>query len=218
MRQYKAFFMFCSIQCTCLHVHWVKAQQECIFTFGYFVWGFTSQSTIIQPCQLTVHPILGYLGEKGGGGMSSHCFLEGANIHHYAFVEGAIILPCQLLVGQMSTHAIFHMSGGGGGGGGEMSGSRKCGMFYIRLVSQFFSYYQIRQWLVKHLNHHTFCHLLLSWKCFIVWIELQPDLCNDYWSFFIASDTQWAYFRVFLPRFWLVLFYLHFCERILVIC
>ena len=37
--------------------------------------------------------------------MSSHCFLEGANIHHYAFVEGAIILPCQLL--------------GGGGGGGE---------------------------------------------------------------------------------------------------
>ena len=40
--------------------------------------------------------------------MSSHCFLEGANIHHYAFVEGAIILPCQLLGGQMSTHAIFH--------------------------------------------------------------------------------------------------------------
>ena len=45
--------------------------------------------------------------------MSSHCFLEGANIHHYAFVEGAIILPCQLLVGQMSTHAIFHRGGGG---------------------------------------------------------------------------------------------------------
>ena len=40
--------------------------------------------------------------------MSFHCFLEGANIHHYAFVEGAIILPCQLLGGQMSTHAIFH--------------------------------------------------------------------------------------------------------------
>ena len=40
--------------------------------------------------------------------MSSHCFLEGANIHHHAFVEGAIILPCQLLWGQMSTHAIFH--------------------------------------------------------------------------------------------------------------
>ena len=43
--------------------------------------------------------------------MSSHCFLEGTNIHHYAFVEGAIILPCQLLGGQMSTHAIFHRSG-----------------------------------------------------------------------------------------------------------
>ena len=35
-------------------------------------------------------------------------FLEGANINHYAFVEGAIILPCQMLGGQMSTHAIFH--------------------------------------------------------------------------------------------------------------
>ena len=47
---------------------------------------------------------------KGGGG--GKCppivFLEGALIHHYAFVEGAIILPCQLLGGQMSTHAIFH--------------------------------------------------------------------------------------------------------------
>ena len=43
--------------------------------------------------------------------MSSHYFLEGANIHHYAFVEGAIILPCQLLGGQMSTHAIFHRGG-----------------------------------------------------------------------------------------------------------
>ena len=59
--------------------------------------------------RLTVHPIIGYQGEKGGGGqMSSACFLEGANIHHYAFVEGANILPCQLLGGQMSTHAIFH--------------------------------------------------------------------------------------------------------------
>ena len=38
---------------------------------------------------------------KGGGG--GKCppivFLEGANIHHYAFVEGAIILPSQLLGG-----------------------------------------------------------------------------------------------------------------------
>ena len=58
---------------------------------------------------------------KGGGGKCPpFVFLEGANIHHYAFVEGAIILPCQLLGGQMSTHAIFHR--GGGGGGGQMSG------------------------------------------------------------------------------------------------
>ena len=45
---------------------------------------------------------------KGGGKCPPIVFLEGANIHHYAFVEGAIILPCQLLGGQMSTHAIFH--------------------------------------------------------------------------------------------------------------
>ena len=51
--------------------------------------------------------------------MSSHCFLEGANIHHYAFVEGAIILPCQLLGGQMSTHAIFHSGADVRGGGGK---------------------------------------------------------------------------------------------------
>ena len=75
--------------------------------------------------RLTVHPILGYQGEKGGGGggqMSSDCFLEGANIHHYAFVEGAIILPCQLLGGQMSTQAIFHR-GADVRGRGKMSGS-----------------------------------------------------------------------------------------------
>ena len=54
--------------------------------------------------RITVHPILGYQGKKGGGGaMSSHCFLEGANIYQCAFVEG-----------QMSTHAIFHRGGGGG--------------------------------------------------------------------------------------------------------
>ena len=56
--------------------------------------------------RLTVHPILVYQGEKGGRQMSSYCFLEGANIHYYAFVEGAIILPCQLLGGQMSTHLL----------------------------------------------------------------------------------------------------------------
>ena len=60
--------------------------------------------------RLTVHPILGYQGEKGGGveNVLPLFFLEGANIQHYAFVEGAIILPCQLLGGQVSTHAIFH--------------------------------------------------------------------------------------------------------------
>ena len=61
---------------------------------------------------------------KGGGGECPPIvFLEGANIHHYAFVEGAIILPCQLLWGgggQMSTHAIFHR--GADVWGGEMSG------------------------------------------------------------------------------------------------
>ena len=45
---------------------------------------------------------------RRGGKCHPIVFLEGANIHHYAFVEGAIILPCQLLGGQMSTHAIFH--------------------------------------------------------------------------------------------------------------
>ena len=73
--------------------------------------------------RLTVHPILGYQGEKGVG--PPIVFLEGANIHHYAFVDGAIILPCQLHVGQMSTHAIFHRGADvRGGGGGEMFCSR----------------------------------------------------------------------------------------------
>ena len=62
---------------------------------------------------------------KGGGKSPPIVFLEGANIHHYAFVEGAIILPCQLLEGrQMSTHAIFHWGADvRGGGGWGMSGS-----------------------------------------------------------------------------------------------
>ena len=66
---------------------------------------------------------------KGGGGKCPPIvFLEGANIHHYAFVQGAIILPCQLLGGQMSTHAIFHRGADvreGGGGEGGMSGRLK---------------------------------------------------------------------------------------------
>ena len=68
-------------------------------------------------------PILGYQGEKMGGG-GGKCppivFLEGANIHHYAFVEGAIILPCQLLGGQMSRHAFFSQGGRCPGGGGDV--------------------------------------------------------------------------------------------------
>ena len=59
----------------------------------------------------------------GGGKCPSIVFLEGANIHHYAFVEGAISLPCLMLGGQMSTHAIFHRGADVRGGGG-MSGSR----------------------------------------------------------------------------------------------
>ena len=64
---------------------------------------------------------------KGGGGKCPPIvFLEGANIHHYAFVEGAVILPCQLLGGQMSTHAIFHRGADvrGGGGGGKCPAPR----------------------------------------------------------------------------------------------
>ena len=59
-------------------------------------------------------------GGGGGGQMSSHCFLEGANIRHYAFVEGAIILPCQLLGGRCP-HMPFFI--GGQMSGGKMSGS-----------------------------------------------------------------------------------------------
>ena len=33
---------------------------------------------------------------------------EGANVHHYTFVEGANVLPCQSLGGQMSSYTIFH--------------------------------------------------------------------------------------------------------------
>ena len=97
----------------------MNAQQECIFIFGYFVclrlyFPVNNFSAMSAKWRLRVHPILGYQGEKVGGGRvgGGKCppivFLEEANIHHYAFVEGAIILPCQLLGGQMSTHAIFH--------------------------------------------------------------------------------------------------------------
>ena len=70
--------------------------------------------------RLTIHPILAYQGEKGEGANVLPLFLEGANIHHYAFVEGAIILPCQLLGGRCPHMPFFiggQMSGGGGGGG-----------------------------------------------------------------------------------------------------
>ena len=83
-------------------------------------------------------------------------FLEGANIHHYAFVEGAIILPCQMLGGQMSTHAIFHrgadVRGGnvrlpffiGGhmsGGGGEMSYTRHQVLYIDCILTCFIAYW-----------------------------------------------------------------------------
>ena len=55
-----------------------------------------------------------------GGKCPPIVFLKGANIHHYAFVEGAIILPCQLLGGQMSTYAIFHRGADVRGGGGNV--------------------------------------------------------------------------------------------------
>ena len=101
----------------------MKAQQECIFIFGYFVclrlyFPTSNYSAMSAKWRLTVYPILGYQGEKGGGGECPPIvFLEGANIHHYAFVEGAIVLLCQLLGGQMSTHAIFHRGADVRGGG-----------------------------------------------------------------------------------------------------
>ena len=54
---------------------------------------------------------------KGGGGKCpTIVFLKGANIHHYAFVEGAIILPCQMLGGGgRCPHMPFFI-------GGQMSG------------------------------------------------------------------------------------------------
>ena len=59
--------------------------------------------------------------------MSSHGFLRGGKYPPLCIFEGAIILPCQLLEGQMSTHAIFHR--GADVRGGKMSGSR---IFNIR--------------------------------------------------------------------------------------
>ena len=63
---------------------------------------------------------------KGGDKCPPIVFLEGANIHHYAFVEGAIIPPLSNAWRggggvQMSTHAIFHRGADVRGGG--MSGS-----------------------------------------------------------------------------------------------
>ena len=61
---------------------------------------------------------------KGGDKCPPIVFLEGANIHHYAFVEGAIIPP------------LSNAWRGGGGGcrcphmpffiGGQMSGGGEC--------------------------------------------------------------------------------------------
>ena len=51
--------------------------------------------------------------------MSSHGFLRGGKYPPLCIFEGAIILPCQLLGGQMSTHAIFHR-------GADVRGGGKC--------------------------------------------------------------------------------------------
>ena len=110
----------------------MKAQQECIFIFGYFVclklyFPVNNYSAMSAKWRFTVRPILGYQGEngRGGGKCPPIVFLEGANIYHYAFVEGAIILPCQLLGGQMSTHAIFHRGADVRVGGGECPAPHK---------------------------------------------------------------------------------------------
>ena len=108
----------------------MKAQQECIFIFGYFVclrlyFPVNNYSAMSAKWRLTVHPILGYQGEKGGGGqMYSHCFLEGANIHHYAFVEGGNYPPLSIAWGggDRCPHMPFFIGGRCQGGGG-MSGS-----------------------------------------------------------------------------------------------
>ena len=58
---------------------------------------------------------------KGGGGKCPPIvFLEGANIHHYAFVEGDNYPPLSIAWGQMSTHAIFHRGADVRGGGGNV--------------------------------------------------------------------------------------------------
>ena len=108
----------------------MKAQQECIFIFGYFVclrlyFPVNNYSAMSAKWRLTVRPILGYQGDKGGAGgkVPPIVFLEGANIQHYAFVEGAIILPCQLLGGRCPHMPFFiggQMSRGGGGGWGDV--------------------------------------------------------------------------------------------------
>ena len=69
---------------------------------------------------------------RGGGQMSYHCFLEGANIQHYAFVEWAIILPCQLLGGRCPHMPFFILGEDVRGGGGE--GNVRLTKYVIKLA------------------------------------------------------------------------------------
>ena len=83
----------------CGSIHWVKAQQECIFIFGYFVclrlyFPVNNYSAMSAKWRLTVHPILGYQGEKGGGG---------ANVLPLFFWRGQISTIMHLLRGQLSS-------------------------------------------------------------------------------------------------------------------
>ena len=84
------------------------------------------------------------VGEGARGQMSYHCFLEGANIHHYAFVEGAIILPCQLLGGQMSTHTIFHRGADVRG----VWGGGKCPAPVTDISSKYFCFGVLKVWIL----------------------------------------------------------------------
>ena len=105
----------------------MQAQQEYIFIFGYFVclrlyFPVNNYSAMSAKWRLTVHPILRYQGEKGGGG--GKCppmfFLEGANIHHNALLRGQLSSPANCLGGRCP-HMPFFI--GGQMSGGKMSGS-----------------------------------------------------------------------------------------------
>ena len=66
-----------------------------------------------QMSKLKILPISwvnqGYVFEGGEGANALPLFYRrGANVHHYTFVDGTNVLPCQSLRGQMSLYTIFH--------------------------------------------------------------------------------------------------------------